>query len=155
MPEPTKPRKRTSKADRPQDHDWACIAHDGFPCDCGGPSVWRKPEPAPEKPAPIRILDTYDADLLNEGKPRRELVTELQFSDDGTGDACNLLCYANPSYADRIAECVGACAGMKKPTTDLKQVREALGAADISLTAAANDRALIQRVRAALRAMGG
>lgn len=69
-----------------------------------------------------RPLDTYLADLLNESPPRTEAVTEIQ-TEQG-----ELLCYAEPEKADRIAACWNACEGINpEAVPDLMEALRAIG----------------------------
>lgn len=66
-------------------------------------------------PKNYQVLDTYGAELLNELKPRREEVSEIQDREEG-----DLLCYANPEHAAAI------CAAMNKgPSLDLSDLSNA------------------------------
>jgi len=49
----------------------------------------------------LSILDTYEADLLNETPPRREGVSEIQDREDG-----RLICYASPKEAPLVLAAV-------------------------------------------------
>lgn len=49
---------------------------------------------AKHTPGPWEILDTYEADLLNEGRPRRETVWEISNRDAGN----------SPAYATSAAD---------------------------------------------------
>lgn len=57
---------------------------------------------------PYSIIDTYDADLINEYPPRREAISEIQNRDEA-----DLLCYANPVHAELICRAVNSFEEMR------------------------------------------
>ena len=69
-------------------------------------------------------LDTYEASFHNETPPRREDVTEIQDREAG-----ELLCYANPHFAERIISCVNGCASIQDPKNSVPELINSLSSA--------------------------
>jgi hypothetical protein len=67
-------------------------------------------------PTAWRILDTYEAEFLNETPPRRETVSEIQAEETG-----ETLCYTTPENAELIRRMAGSFEALREACGDAEK----------------------------------